>query len=76
MQVAIGLTFPGDLQDEAVLCYLCKNYDIEIIIIEASFSMTAGWAILRVKGEEKEIKRAFDYLASRNIKVQKIETQK
>ena len=75
MQVAIGLTFPGTLKDDAILCYLCKNFNLEIIIIEASFSMTAGWAILKVKGEEQEIEKAFEYLFSKNVKVQRIESK-
>lgn len=75
MQISIGLTFPGTLKDESVICYLCKKYDIEIIIIEASFSMSSGWAILKVIGEEKEIQRAFEYLASKNIVVRRIETK-
>jgi len=76
MEMAIGLTFPGELQDESVICYLCKNFDIELNIIEASFSMSAGWAILKIVGNEKEIKRAFDYLVSKGIKIQKIKAGK
>ena len=74
MQIAIGLSFPGTLKDESVICYLCKNFDIELIIIEASFSMSSGWAILKIDGEEDEIRRAFDYLSSKEIKIQEIET--
>ena len=73
MRISIGLTFPGELQDESVICYLCKNFNINLNIIEASFSMEAGWSILTVEGEEAELKRAFDYLADRGIKVQQIQ---
>lgn len=73
MQVAMGLTFPGSLQDEAIICYLCKNFNINVNIIEASFSMSSGWAILKIEGEEEEIKKALDYLASKDIKIQQIE---
>jgi L-aspartate semialdehyde sulfurtransferase ferredoxin len=73
MEMSIGLTFPGALKDDAILCQLCKNYNIEVIIIEASFSMTAGWAILKVKGEEKEIEKAFEFLKAKNVKLQRIE---
>ena len=75
MKIAIGLTFPGSLKDESVICYLCKNYNIDLIIIEASFSMSSGWAMLELKGEDAEIKRAFDYLISRGIKIQKMGTE-
>lgn len=73
MEMVIGLAFPGTLKDESVICYLCKNYDIDLNIIEASFSMSSGWAILEIEGEEKELEKVFDYLARKNIKIQKIE---
>jgi ABC-type methionine transport system ATPase subunit len=74
--MSIGLTFPGALQDESIICYLCKKYDININIIEASFSMDAGWSILTVEGQEDEIKRAFEYLAEKGVKVQQIQIDK
>jgi ABC-type methionine transport system ATPase subunit len=73
MEMVIGLAFPGTLKDESVICYLCKNYDFDLNIIEASFSMSSGWAILEIEGDEGEIERAFDYLTTKNIKIQKIE---
>lgn len=76
MIMSIGLTFPGALQDESIICYLCKKYDININIIEASFSMDAGWSILTVEGQEDEIKRAFEYLAEKGVKVQQIQIDK
>ncbi len=76
MKISIGLTFPGALQDESIICYLCKKYNIELNIIEASFSMDAGWSILTVEGQEDEIKRAFAYLAEKEVKVQQIQIDK
>jgi ABC-type methionine transport system ATPase subunit len=72
----IGLTFPGELKDESIICCLCKNYDIKLNIFEASFSMYSGWAILGIEGEEEELKRAFDFLRTKNINIEKIETAK
>lgn len=76
MNMSIGLTFPGSLQDENIICYLCKNYDVDLNIIEASFSMDAGWAILQIEGHEEEIKRAFNYLSEKGVKVQQIQVNK
>lgn len=76
MKIAFGLSFPGTLQDESIICDICKKFDINVNIIEASFSMSAGWAILRVEGTRKEIEKAFDYLARREVKIQNIETTK
>ncbi|MCK9431220.1 MAG: NIL domain-containing protein [Candidatus Omnitrophica bacterium] len=76
MKISIGLTFPGTLQDESIICYLCKKFDVSLNIIEASFSMDAGWSILTVEGQENEIKRAFEYLAEKGVKVQQIQIDK
>lgn len=72
MKIAVGLTFPGSLKDESVICYLAKNYQVTLNIIEASFSMASGWAILEIEGEDKEIDRVFEYLSSKSIKIQRI----
>jgi len=76
MKMSIGLTFPGTLQDESIICYLCKKFEVNLNIIEASFSMEAGWAILQIEGEQEEIKRAFDYLSEKGVKVQQIQINK
>ena len=76
MKMAIGLAFPGTLQDESIICYLCKNFNISLNIIEASFSMDAGWSILTVEGEKEEIERAFDYLTDKGVKIQQIKVVK
>jgi len=76
MKMAIGLTFPGALQDESIICYLCKKFNINLNIIEASFSMEAGWSILTIEGEKEEIDRAFDYLTDKGVKIQQIKIDK
>jgi ABC-type methionine transport system ATPase subunit len=74
--MSIGLTFPGTLQDESIICYICKKFNVTLNIIEASFSMDAGWAILQIEGEEPEVKCVFDYLAGKGVKVQQIQINK
>jgi hypothetical protein len=71
----IGLTFPGELKDESISCTLCKNFDIKLNIFEASFSMYSGWAILGIEGEEEVLKKSFDFLRTKNINIEKIETK-
>jgi len=75
MKISVGLTFAVAVKDESVICYLAKNYNITLNIIEASFSMSSGWAILEFDGEEEEIKRAFVYLGEKDIKIQKIKQE-
>ena len=76
MNMSIGLTFPGTLQDESIICYICKKFDVNLNIIEASFSMEAGWSILQIEGQEEEVKRVFDYLTGKGVKVQQIQINK
>jgi len=71
----IGLTFPGELKDESIICTRCKNFDIKLNIFEASFSMYSGWAILGIEGEEEVLKKSFDFLRTKNINIEKIETK-
>ncbi|MCX5704746.1 MAG: NIL domain-containing protein [Candidatus Omnitrophica bacterium] len=75
MKMIIGLTFPGELKDESIICTLCKNFDIKLNIFEASFSMYSGWAILGIEGEEEVLKKSFDFLRTKNINIEKIETK-
>jgi ABC-type methionine transport system ATPase subunit len=72
MQLSVGLTFPGSLKDEAVICYISKNFNININIIEASFSTSAGWAILRIDGDKGEVDKVISYLKSRGIQINKV----
>ncbi len=72
MQISVGLTFPGELKDESVICYISKNFDINVNIIEASFSTSSGWAILKIEGEKEEIDRVFSYLRNKNITINKV----
>ena len=75
MKMIIGLTFPGELKDESIICTLCKNFDIKLNIFEASFSMYSGWAILGIEGEEEVLKDSFEFLKTKNINIEKIETK-
>ena len=69
MKIKAEFTFPGHLKDEAIICYLCKNFDIILSIFEASFSTATGWAILIFEGSKKNIKEATDYLIGKGIEI-------
>lgn len=73
MQIKAELTFPGKLKDEAIICSLCKDFDIILNIVEASFSTDTGWAILVINGSEEEVKKAFNYLENKGVKTENIQ---
>lgn len=72
MQITVGLAFPGELKDESVICYLCKNFDVKVNILEASFSISSGWAILGIEGKKETVDEVLQYLLSRGIKINKV----
>lgn len=73
MKIRAELTFPGELKDEPIICSLCKEFEITLNIVEASFSTDIGWAILVFKGTGEELKRAFDYLKDKGIKIENVQ---
>ena len=69
MRIKTELTFPGKLKDEAIICNLCKKFDIVLSILEASFSTEIGWAILILEGGEGELHKALDHLKNKGVEV-------
>lgn len=69
MKIRVELTFPGELKEEPIICYLCKQFDIILNILEASFSTDTGWAILILQGSDEELKKAFGYLSGKGVEV-------
>ena len=73
MKIKAELTFPGELKEKAIICTLCKRFDIILNIVEASFSTDTGWAILIFEGSQEELDRAFQYLKDSNVEIKGIE---
>ncbi len=69
MKMEVELNFPKQYKEEAFFCYVIKHFDVIVKIIEASFSTDTGWAILNLEGQEREMKRLFDFLKDKNIEV-------
>ena len=69
MKIKAELMFPVELKDEPILCYLCKQFDIILNIVEASFSTDTGWAIVVLEGSEEEIKKTLYYLKEKTIEI-------
>ncbi len=76
MKVKIELTFPGELKDEAIICHLCKKFDIILSILEASFSTDVGWAVLVLSGSEEEIKKSFEFLREKGVEIKESSSDK
>jgi hypothetical protein len=74
MKIKAEFTFPSELKNEAIICSLCKDFDIVLNIVEASFSTDTSWAILVFEGSEQELKKVFAYLKNKNIEVKDTQT--
>ncbi len=73
MRIKTELIFPGKLKDEAIICTLCKKFDITLSIVEASFSTETGWAILILDGPPEEVNKTLDYLKNKGVKIENSE---
>lgn len=73
MKIKTELIFPAKLKDEAIICSLCKQFNMVLSIIEASFSTDVGWALLVLEGSEQELKKSFEYLQNKGVEIK--ETQ-
>ncbi len=67
MRTMVELTIPKDYKDEPIFYQLIKRFEVIPTIIEASFSTDNGWAYIKIEGGENEIKKAFEFLRSKNI---------
>lgn len=70
MKIKAELTFPAELKDEALICNLCKKFDLVLNILEASFSTDTGWAILVIEGTNTELNKAFKYLIDKGVEIE------
>jgi len=69
-EIKIELFIPGELKDEPIICDMIKNYNIDMKIIEASFSTESGWAYLIVSGQKSELDKLLSSLSEKGINVE------
>ncbi|MFA6282045.1 MAG: NIL domain-containing protein [Candidatus Omnitrophota bacterium] len=69
MKIEVELNIPLEYKDEPFFCYIIKNFNLVVRIIEASFSTSMGWAIVSFEGAEKEINKLLEFFKEKNIEV-------
>jgi len=65
--------FPERMKDEPLICNVCKEFNVLLKIVEASFSTNTGWAILVLEGEEEELKRTIAFLRAKGVETRGIQ---
>ena len=69
MKIKTEFIFPKELKDEPLICNICKQFNITLSILEASFSTDTGWAILVLEAEDTEIIKTLKYLADKGVEI-------
>lgn len=65
----VELNIPPSFIKEPFFYNIIKEFKVIPSILEASFSTDIGWAIVSFEGSSKELKRLFENLQERGIKV-------
>jgi len=71
MKIKTELIFPGKLKDQAILCDVCKKFDLSVVILEASFTTDIGWAVVCFNGSKTEIVKLLAYFKKVGVEVKK-----
>ncbi|MEK6728358.1 MAG: NIL domain-containing protein [Candidatus Omnitrophota bacterium] len=69
MKIKAEFIFPKELKDEPLICDICKQFNIRLNIVEASFSTDTGWAILVLEAKDAEIIKTLKYLADKGVEI-------
>lgn len=69
MKIKAEFIFSKELKDEPLICDICKQFNITLSILEASFSTDTGWAILVLEAEDAGIIKTLKYLADKGVEI-------
>lgn len=69
-------TFPKERIREPVLYHLGRDFPVIPNIRGATINDEKGIVVLELEGEAKDIDRALDYLRSRNVQVEAVESKR
>lgn len=71
-QSLLKVSFRGDSADEPVLSTIMKQYGVEISIlggnIEEIQEVNLGYLVMRIQGEDTELKKVYAYLDAKNLR--------
>lgn len=69
----VVLHFPPDLVDQPIISNTVKRYKLEFNILKASIApQEGGLLVLELKGEDKDLQEALDYLKELKIGIQNL----
>ena len=69
MKKRVRLTFEGELVQRPVIWELGRSFEVVTNIRMADVEEAFGWVVLELEGEEPEVARALDWVASVGVRV-------
>lgn len=68
----VKFTYEQEMIKEPIISMLSKDFDLVTNIRRADVREDMGWVVLEIEGEENEIQRALDWVATKGVRVDPI----
>ena len=68
----VKFTYEQEMIKEPIISMLSKDFDLVTNIRRADVREDMGWVVLEIEGEENEIQKALDWVATKSVRVDPI----
>ena len=68
----VKFTYEQEMIKEPIISMLSKDFDLVTNIRRAYVREDMGWVVLEIEGEEDEIQKALDWVATKGVRVDPI----
>ena len=68
----VKFTYEQQMIKEPIISMLSKDFDLVTNIRRADVREDMGWVVLEIEGEEDEIQKALDWVATKGVRVDPI----
>ncbi|MAT07697.1 MAG: NIL domain-containing protein [Dehalococcoidia bacterium] len=68
----VKFTYEQEMIKEPIISMLSKDFDLLTNIRRADVREDMGWVVLEIEGEEDEIQKALDWVATKGVRVDPI----
>ncbi|MCH2311430.1 MAG: NIL domain-containing protein [SAR202 cluster bacterium] len=68
----VKFTYEQQMIKEPIISMLSKDFDLVTNIRRADVREDMGWVVLEIEGEENEIQKALDWVATKSVRVDPI----
>lgn len=72
----VKLTFPQKLSREPVIYHLSRDFDVIPNIRRGYFAIDMAWVELELEGSETEIRKAIEFLKSKDVTVETLQADR